>query len=230
MNATDKLAAALGKYQGSIGRVVDFNSATDKLLPLDLTAANSELTAELLADTKAFGRWIDQKLAAAEARYAIGGYMEHRTIYSRSAHFNTADEPRRLHLGIDIWGNAGTPVYAPIDGVVHSFADNNNFGDYGPTIILQHNVNGLTLFSLYGHLSRKSLEGPYEGKAVKADEQIATLGADDENGQWPPHLHFQLMLDNGGMRGDYPGVGKYSQKEMYVQNIPDPRLLLRFIK
>jgi hypothetical protein len=93
------------------------------------------------------------------ARYGIGGYMEHRTIYSRSAHFDTADEPRRLHLGVDIWGDAGTPIYSPLAGIVHSFADNDNFGDYGPCIILQHNLGGLALYSLYGHLSRKSLAG-----------------------------------------------------------------------
>lgn len=226
MNATDQLIGALASYSGSIGRVVDFDSATDKLLPLDLTAANTELTSELVGGTKAFGRWIAQKLATAGARYAIGGYMEHRTIYSRSAHFDTADEPRRLHLGVDVWGDAGTPVYAPIDGFVHSFADNNNYGDYGPTIILQHNVAGLALYSLYGHLSKTSLNGLYEGKPVSANDHIATFGDDEENGQWPPHLHFQLMLDIGNMRGDYPGVGKYSQKEMYEQNIPYPGLLL----
>jgi hypothetical protein len=84
-----------------------------------------------------------QKLADNNCRYGIGGYMEHRTIYTRSALFDTDDEPRRLHLGVDIWGDAHTCLRAT-KGTVHSFADNDNFGDYGPTIILQHNLDGLS--------------------------------------------------------------------------------------
>jgi murein DD-endopeptidase MepM/ murein hydrolase activator NlpD len=228
MNATEKLAAYIKVHPGAIGKVVDFDAYTDALFPLDLTAANTELTDTLVDDTEAFSQWINKKLSDNNARYGIGGYMEHRTIYSRSAHFNTADEPRRLHLGVDIWGDAGTPVYSPLAGIVHSFADNDNFGDYGPCIILQHNLDGLALYSLYGHLSRASLAGLTVGQAINPSQQIATLGNAAENGHWPPHLHFQLMLDIGHARGDYPGVGRYSQKEQYLQNIPDANLILAF--
>jgi murein DD-endopeptidase MepM/ murein hydrolase activator NlpD len=181
----------------------------------------------MVADTEAFSNYINKKLAGNNCRYAIGGYMEHRTIYARSAHFDTEDEPRRLHLGVDIWGDAGTPVYSPLAGMVHSFRDNDNFGDYGPTIILQHNLDGFTLYSLYGHLSRKSLKGLAAGKEIEASQQIAALGNATENGHWPPHLHFQLMLDIGDAKGDYPGVGKYSEKAKLMLNIPDPQLLLQ---
>jgi murein DD-endopeptidase MepM/ murein hydrolase activator NlpD len=228
MLATEKLAAYIKVHPGAIGKVVDFNAKSDRLFPLDLTAVNTELTAELVADTEAFSHWIDKKLADNNCRYGIGGYMEHRTIYTRSALFDTDDEPRRLHLGMDIWGDVGTPIYAPLQGTVHSFADNNNFGDYGPTIILQHNLDGLTLYSLYGHLSRESLVGLKIGQPIGLNQQIATLGNATENGHWPPHLHFQLMLDIGNSIGDYPGVGRYSQKEQYLQNIPNPELILQF--
>jgi murein DD-endopeptidase MepM/ murein hydrolase activator NlpD len=226
MGATEKLAACLAGYRGGIGRVVDFGAAIDKLFQLDLTASNTELDPNMVADTEAFSAYINQKLAENNCRYAIGGYMEHRTIYARSAHFDTENEPRRLHLGIDIWGDAGTPVYSPLAGTVHSFQDNDNFGDYGPTIILQHNLDGLTLYSLYGHLSRVSLKGLATGQHFEAGQQIATLGRANENGQWPPHLHFQLMFDIGNAKGDYPGVGKYSEWERLSDNIPDPALLL----
>lgn len=228
MGATEKLAAFLQDYSGPIARVVDLDPATYRLFPLDLTAANTELDARMVADTTAFSRYIDAKLAAGNYRYAIGGYMEHRTIYARSSHFDTADEPRRLHLGTDIWGQAGTSVCAPLPGIIHSFADNDNFGDYGPTIIIEHRLNGFALYSLYGHLSRASLVGLQVGKPIEAGQQIATLGYAHENGHWPPHLHFQLMLDIGDAKGDYPGVGKYSQMEEYLKNIPDPALLLQF--
>ncbi|MBD1385599.1 peptidoglycan DD-metalloendopeptidase family protein [Mucilaginibacter rigui] len=228
MNATEKLAAYIKVHPGAIGKVVDFDAHTDRLYPLDLTAANTQLTEALVADTEAFSQWITKTLADNNCRYGVGGYMEHRTIYTRSTLFDTDDEPRRLHLGIDIWGDAGTPVYAPLVGTVHSFADNDNFGDYGPTIILQHDLDGLVLYSLYGHLSRKDLNGLQVGQSIGINQQIAGLGNAAENGHWPPHLHFQLMLDIGDANGDYPGVGRYSQMEQYLQNIPDPELILQF--
>ena len=228
MGATAKLAAYLNANPHKVGKVVDYDPATDKLYPLDLTAANPDLNAEMVADTAAFSNYVNQKLAEGNYRYAIGGYMEHRTIYNRSALFDTADEPRRLHLGTDIWGDAGIPIYSPLAGTVHSFADNDNYGDYGPTIILQHDLDGMPVYSLYGHLSRASLIGLKVGQQIQMNQQIATLGAAHENGSWPPHLHFQLMLNIGDAKGDYPGVGQYSQMETFLQNIPDPQLILKF--
>ena len=230
MAATQKLAAYIKVHPGAIGKVVDFDVENERLCQLDLTGANTELTTQLVTDTVLFSNWVNRKLSDTNCRYGIGGYMEHRTIYDRSALFDTQDEPRRLHLGVDIWGEAGTGVYAPLEGIVHSFQDNNNFGDYGPTIILQHNLDGLALFSLYGHLSRQSLTNLQPGQQINKDQQIATLGNATENGSWPPHLHFQLMLDIGDARGDYPGVGKFSEKDKYLQNIPDPAVLLRLPK
>jgi peptidoglycan LD-endopeptidase LytH len=228
MTATEKLAAYIKAHPDAIGKVVDIDLQRDKLYPLDLTLSNTDLTAELVSDTASFSQYVDNRLVANECRYAIGGYMEHRSIYNRSELFSAEGEPRRLHLGVDIWGPAGTPVYAPMAGTVHGFADNNNFGDYGPTIILQHQLDGFTLYSLYGHLSRASIGGLAVGDVIKKDQQIATLGNIDENGSWPPHLHFQLMLDIGEAKGDYPGVGYYSRKDEYAQNIPDPELVLNF--
>src|SRR5205085_1597269 len=102
--------------------------------------------------------YINGKLQHADAKYGIGGYNEHRTIYSRSHMFDASGgaEPRRLHLGIDIWGRPYTKVMSPLDGIVHSFAFNNAFGDYGATLIVTHNFYGTTFHTLYGHLSLNS--------------------------------------------------------------------------
>jgi len=228
MNATSQLAACLADHPDAVGKVVDFDAAADRLYHFNFTASNTELDADTFSDTLKFDTWITRKLEENNCRYGIGGYMEHRTIYARSAHFDTIDEPRRLHLGVDIWAAAGTTVYAPLAGVVHSFADNDNFGDYGPTIILEHEIGGLKFYSLYGHLSKTSLDGLFVGKPVAKNEQIAAFGTMDENGHWPPHLHFQLMLDMEGKFGDYPGVCKFSEKELYLNNIPDPQVVLQF--
>lgn len=99
-----------------IGKVVDFNPLSDRLCPLDFTTDNKELTDAILDDTSLFSGWVANKLHAANCLYGIGGYDEHRTIYNRSSHFDTGEEPRRLHLAVDIWGKAGTPVYNFYDG------------------------------------------------------------------------------------------------------------------
>src|SRR3569833_20005 len=228
MNKHELLKQYVQTHPGNIGKMVDFNPATDQLYHFDFTATNQELHPEIFEDTDQFSDWVSQKLKDTHSRYGVGGYMEHRTIYSRSEHFSTEDEPRRLHLGVDIWGEAGTPVFAPIAGIIHSFRDNNNHGDYGPTIILQHDLGGLELFTLYGHLSRSDLNGLHVGDPVRKEQKIGSFGNKDENGHWPPHLHFQLMFDMEGLQGDYPGVAKFSEKQKWMANIPDPNLLLRF--
>ncbi len=205
----------------------------DVLLKMDLTRENTKLDPDLLADTEAFSRWVDQQVSHAGARYGIGGYDEHRTIYSRSEVFGTADsqeEPRRLHLGIDIWGPVRVGIMAPLDGVVHSFAFNDAFGDYGATLILEHELEGLHFYTLYGHLSLDSIHNKVKGQKVAIGETIAFFGDISENGHWPPHLHFQLIRDMQGYFGDYPGVCKFSERAAYLHNCPDPDIILNMMK
>jgi len=230
MSASVQLAALLNAHAGNIGKVVDFNASTDRLYQFDLTIGNKDLDAATIADKARFAIWVNEKLVANGCKYGIGGYMENRNIYAHSPLFNEGPVPRRHHLGVDIWGKADIPIYSPLKGKVHSFQDNNNLGDYGPTIILEHELNGQKLHSLYGHLSRKSLEWLSVGMPVEAGQQIATLGHTGENGNWPPHLHFQLIFDMEGKQGDYPGVCSLDEKEKYRKNIPDPQLILQFPK
>jgi len=228
MDASARLSEWLKDHPKTINNVVDFNAETDHLFKLDLTSANTELSANIVNNTQKFSEWVSKKLADNNCRYAIGGYMELRTIYDDRPQFDAEGERRNLHLGVDIWGDADTPIYAPLAGKIHSFQDNDNFGDYGPTIILKHELDGLALYSLYGHLSRKNLVGLSVGLQITTGQQIANLGAAHENGNWPPHLHFQLMLDMEGWIGDYPGACRKSEQAKYLQNIPDPAILLQF--
>ncbi len=210
--------------------VVPFDPATDRLLALDFTETNTELTDQLLNNISAFNDYIQSKLQASHARYGIGGYAEHRTVYRFSRVFDPkipGSEPRRLHLGTDIWGKPHTPVLSPLDGIVHSFANNDQKGDYGATIILTHQLQGNTFYTLYGHLSLNSLKNQREGKRIEAGEIFAEFGIPAENGGWPPHLHFQLILDAGRSKGDYPGVCPFSEKDQWLANSPDPDLVLQ---
>ena len=136
-------------------------------------------------------------------------------------------EPRRLHLGIDIWGPAGTPVFAPMGGMIHSFAFNSHFGDYGATLILLHQLDGLPFYTLYGHLCLKDIANISPGQYVNRAQEIAHFGLPQENGHWPPHLHFQIIIDLGMYEGDYPGVCRYSEREYYLNNCPDPDMILQ---
>lgn len=230
---TEQLVTALLRHQQEFHPVVSFNPATDKLLSLDFTDNNKELTAELLDDTSKFSDYINHKLQTTNHKLGIGGYAEHRTVYSRSKVFDAGkpgEEPRRLHLGVDIWSDAGTKVFAPLGGMVHSFAFNNHFGDYGVTIILLHQLDGVPFYTLYGHLGLKDIERLKEGAYVNRGQIIAHLGEPNENGHWPPHLHFQLIMDMQMKKGDYPGVCKFSEKEFYLRNCPDPDLILQLNK
>lgn len=224
------LLSFLKKYQSIYHSVVDFDPRHDKLLAMDFTESNLELNGEILSDTTLFSKYVADKLKAAGARYGIGGYAENRTVYSRSAVFNAerpGGEPRRLHLGIDIWGEEGTPIYAPMGGMIHSFANNNNFGDYGATLITLHQLDGIPFYLLYGHLSKKDIDHVSAGQYLVRGEVIAHFGKPEENGHWPPHLHFQVILDMELKEGDYPGVCRYSEKDKYLATCPDPDAILQ---
>jgi murein DD-endopeptidase MepM/ murein hydrolase activator NlpD len=131
---------------------------------------------------------------------------------------------------MDIWGPAGTPVFAPLGGLVHSFAFNNHDGDYGATIILSHQLDGRSFYTLYGHLSLVDLEVAREGNFVVGGEPFAHFGAPHENGNWPPHLHMQLIENIGTHRGDYPGVCRFSERNGYLANCPDPDIVLQLAR
>lgn len=213
-----------------MSKVIDFTP----YIWLDFTANNKDLDFVDLENTAKFSEYVFGEIAKSGAIIGVGGYMEHRVIYRRSEHFSSETEARCIHLGIDIWAEAETPIYAPFDAVVHSFQNNNNFGDYGPTIILEHTqdfdfTHHKKLYTLYGHLSLDSLENLYEGKLIKAGEKFAKIGNFPINGDWPPHLHFQVMTDMLGMKGDFAGVSAISEREKYQQICLDPNLILGLV-
>lgn len=212
--------------------IVAFNPLSAVLLKMNFTEANTSLTPEIIENVALFSNYIIHQLKSAGATYGIGGYDEHRAVYSRSKVFDSANNksPRRLHVGIDIWGPAGTEVFSPIDGEVHSFAFNDQYGDYGATIILQHQLEELKFYSLYGHLSLADIQSIKKGDKIKAGDLIAHFGEPHENGQWPPHLHFQLIYDLEGNVGDYPGVCALENRNHYLENCPDPDCLLSLMQ
>lgn len=227
------LENVLTKHQSEFHAVVDFAPAQDKLLAINCSATNKALTAEMIADTDSFSAYINSQLSQSKARYGIGGYNENRIIYQSSSLFGNAAPSaaaRTIHLGIDIWGEVSTKVYAPQGGMVHSFAYNEQAGDYGATIILQHQLDTIVFHTLYGHLSFADLAPMQEGKYISRGEVIGHFGPPAENGNWPPHLHFQLIEDMRIKKGDYPGVCAIGERAQYLHNCPNPDLILNMLQ
>ncbi len=165
------------------------------------------------------------------ADVGIGGYGETRPVYTTDDFASTGNHGprwRSVHLGLDFWTRgAGVPVHAPLAGVVHGCGIDATAGGYGNTILLAHTPRpGLTFFTLYGHLSSDSLEGIQAGTQVQRGQEIARIGAPDENGGWPPHLHFQVTLDVLGKGFDFPGVAYPEEAGVWLGLCPDPRTLL----
>ena len=210
--------------------VIDAGFSLSEYRHVDLSVNNPVLSQAHFNSPEAFQEYLDNFLRKQGGKITYGGYNEHRGLYKRSDLFSSAEEEeliRNRHIGLDIWAPLGTGVLAVLDGKIHSFRDNDNFGDYGPTIILEHQIANKKFYTLYGHLEKRSLENLKEGQKVKQGEQIATLGAALENGNYAPHLHFQIILDMGGKKGDYPGVAARKDLDFYLDNCPDPNLLLK---
>lgn len=227
MNKPINLSQVLSRYRYAFAPVLDADLNAASVCILDFTQSNTALQKTDLQNTAAFDQAVQQMLGEQQAKIGVGGYLEDRFIYRRSTHFDTAAQSRNLHLGVDVWIAAGTTVFTPLNARVHSFQDNNNFGDYGPTIILEHELEGITFYTLYGHLSRPSLSGLAVGQHIAKGTKIATVGPYPENGNWPPHLHFQVISSMEGRRGDYPGVATTAEKDMYQTLCPDPNLILQ---
>jgi murein DD-endopeptidase MepM/ murein hydrolase activator NlpD len=190
-------------------------------LEMNFTATNANLIRVDLKNTFIFNEFVFDLLKHAQKKFGYGGYLENRVIYRRSDHFQKG-ESRCFHLGIDIWTQAGEPVYCPFDATIHSYANNDNFGDYGPTIILEHTWEDKPFFTLYGHLSVDSLINKHEGQVVKSGEKFCEIGPYPENGDWPPHLHFQVMNDMLEKKGDFPGVCSASELHHFQNICLDP--------
>jgi murein DD-endopeptidase MepM/ murein hydrolase activator NlpD len=209
-------------------KVIDPSISYSQYTPLDLSASNKELNQLNIADAAEFETYIENLLAKNMADVAYGGYNEVRSLYKRSIHFNDSNaEERNIHIGLDLWIKAGTPVLAALDGKVHSFQNNNSLGDYGPTIILEHQLEKQVFYTLYGHLALESIAFINTGDFFATGQQLALLGNSSVNGDYAPHLHFQIIKNIDAYFGDYPGVCSKSKLPYYLENCPDPNLLLK---
>jgi len=227
------LAAASGGFAPVVGNTPKIGPKT----VFDLSVGSTMFpNPDVFRDPDEWGRILFEDMKGKNARIGIGRYNEARILYTSNA-FRPPGRPlaegRTVHLGLDIFAPPGTPVCAPADGVVKFARDNDTRLDYGPTIILEHKagVSGpgggpLVYYTLFGHLGRIALEGMEPGRPVGKGERIAAIGTSEENGSWPPHLHFQIILDLLDECGNFPGVCRASERDIWLSLCPDPNLII----
>jgi 4-aminobutyrate aminotransferase-like enzyme/Ser/Thr protein kinase RdoA (MazF antagonist) len=216
---------------GSFAQVLERDLRSDPVLVLDLSVGSRMLGADPAAlETPRLAETIAKAMKDSGAAVGIGRYDEARTLYTTGA-FAAGGSPtaerRTVHLGVDLTAPPGSPVRAPLDGTVHTVADNAAPKDYGPLVILRHAVpTEEEFFTLYGHLDADSVAGLEPGRTVKAGERFASVGAPPRNGDWWPHVHVQIILDLLGLDEDFPGVAAPSRRALWTGLSPDPNLVL----
>ncbi len=233
---SEEIVTWLAEHPHEMGKLIEPDGATEKVVIFDLSVGSLLLGNQAeWSDVKQFTQKLFGRMRDAGATPGIGRYNEARPIYTGElfrAASNYGYEWRTVHLGLDLFVPPGSPVYAPLDGEVHSFANNDAALDYGPTIILQHTVTNthdqpLTFYTLYGHLTIESLEGLYAGKPIARGMAFAGVGDSSVNGNWPPHLHFQIITDMLDKHGEFPGVARPSERDLWLSLSPDPNLVAR---
>ncbi len=197
-----------------------------KTIVFDLSYSSTLLAADPKSyQTAPLTETLWREMRRAGATIGIGRYDEARPIYTApefAAGPRETDDHRTIHIGLDLFCEPGTPVFAPLAGTVHAFANRGRRLDYGPVIVLRHDAG---FFTLYGHLTRYSLENLRVGQPVEAGQAFAKIGAPPENGGWPPHLHFQIIVDDLDLGTDFPGVAFAAQRDVWKSLSPDPRLI-----
>ncbi|MAG48050.1 peptidase M23 [archaeon] len=208
------------------GNILNFNLNKEKILILNFNKNNKELNKVNIYNTEELTKYLFNKLKQTKAKVAIGKYNEDRSIYKNNNEFKN----RTIHLGIDLLLKENTKIFAPLKGKVHSFKNNKGIGNYGPTIILEHNLNNIKFYTLYGHLSLTSLKNIKPNQIIQQEQPLATVGTTKVNGNWPPHLHFQIIKDLKNNKGDFPGVSSKKERNKYLNLCPNPNLILKIKK
>ncbi len=169
-------------------------------------------------------------LGVVSAQVSLGYYNEPRLVYTADAFRNgpwKASNRRTVHLGVDIFHEAGAEVFAPLEGFVETVENRPDALDYGGVVILRHELGGQQKFyTLYGHLNPTACEDLFIGQFIEKGERFACLGDKSRNGGWAPHLHFQLALSIEGLDSDWPGAADPDEMCLWCKLCPNPAMLL----
>jgi murein DD-endopeptidase MepM/ murein hydrolase activator NlpD len=109
--------------------------------------------------------------------------------FSKSATGYGAGGHKKGHFGVDIFGQKGTPIVAPVDGKVKL-----NFGN-GNTVIIE-DPDGFSHW--LGHLDSITVK---DGQFVEAGTKVGTLGNTGNASGTEPHLHYNVYPTKQGFYG-----------------------------
>ncbi|MBE7659994.1 aminotransferase class III-fold pyridoxal phosphate-dependent enzyme [Tenacibaculum finnmarkense] len=201
------------------------------IYPLDLSVSSTWIGHEKEANNLALFQFkIDELQKENPTKIIGGGYLEPRVFYTADAYQKTGNngkESRTIHLGTDFWLPKNTPVHAILDGEVVIASNNQGDKNYGGLLVLKHQADNFEFYTLYGHNSPKSVQKHTIGDRILKGEKIAELGAVSENGNWVPHLHFQVLLSLFDLKTDFPGVAYLKEIEVWKSVCPNPNLLFK---
>ena len=116
------------------------------------------------------------------------------------------------HLGLDMAGPDGTPIYSYAPGVVTQAGPASGFGQW---IVIDHNIDGKIVSTVYGHMW-DATKYVHAGDQVGAGQQIAEVGSN--GGSTGPHLHFEYWI--GGHRDTHGGTS--TDPAPFVDAAPEP--------
>lgn len=193
----------LSERRGVFAKVIEVN----RPLPvLDLSPA-SDLWRE--------GNWEGPQEACqvitAQLRdgFGLGRYGEARLMYSKT---DSADEPRTVHLGVDVFAPPGTPVRASLEGDVVRLTPE--------SLTLRHDG----FFTHYARIAPAA--GLCVGQRVQAGQTVGAIATQDADAApLPPHLHFQVACADFP---DLPALIPSSERPVWQSICPDPNLILGF--
>jgi 4-aminobutyrate aminotransferase-like enzyme/Ser/Thr protein kinase RdoA (MazF antagonist) len=228
---SEKICKWLKNEHAAMAPILDIDLCTAPLKIFDLSVASPLVDGDPEKNTEPFlTKRIREEMDAAAVNAGIGRYGEARMIYTSplfAAGGGPTEAQRTIHIGMDVFAEAGAAVYAPISGKVFAFSNNKAPQDYGPVVILEHTTDdGESFYTLYGHLSTDTLEGLQKGKIIACGERFGRIGTADVNGGWTPHLHFQIITDLLDMGCDFPGVVRSGERSLWTLFSPDPNLVI----
>lgn len=190
------LSAAVGRASARLadGTTLWFDVNEHAYLEEHLTVAQSyvSLSEENLARYQrerkvidsALNNWRDVPVARISLQAPVDGPRS--SSFGKRRFFN--NEPRNPHTGMDIAVPEGTPIAAPLAGVVSETGD---FYFNGNTIFIDH---GQGLVTMYCHLSEIGVD---KGQVVTAGDTIGLVG---KTGRVTgAHLHFGTYLNGNAV-------------------------------
>lgn len=197
------------------GKWIEVNlNVESKKVNLDLSSSSNQI------------KFVSELLKEKKADYLFGGFLEDRTYIWRNHPNEKANS--LIHLGIDYTVPEETKISLPMKGeVLHIMNDPENKRGWGGRIIWRLENN---LYLLYGHLKQNiNLK---VGQICNKGTIVGIIGDKNENGDWWPHLHAQIM--NQSFIDHYKDCleeidGYLSKDDSDLKNVINPETIISIL-